>query len=306
MLDCVVFAGKRGTLAKVARKKKAGEGEGTRLPKAGRKVSRPQMDLFDEAGAAEAIEPAVTSGSADSRDGSRSGPARRSRLRAGPAGHRPDDGPEAAGDLGLRVLREEPPPARVRQPAQGAPDRGARVRGQLPRRLQRGRHPAHAAHPRGPARRGPLPRSRSRTTGPGSCASRSPASSGSSSTAASSTPSSSSGASRASASPRPGMYGQLTTGKPVHIMSRTGPRTPAHLFEITVDTKRNEPLVLKDEVTEWDTEAGDQGRDRARGDLQEGPAVGGRLRRADRAGQPPHRDLLHARRSRRRSTTRGR
>jgi DNA topoisomerase-6 subunit B len=53
-----------------------------------------------------------------------------------------------------------------------------------------------------------------------------------------------------------GMYGQLTTGKPVHIISRTGPRTSAHLFEITVDTKRNEPLVLKDEVTQWDTKRG--------------------------------------------------
>jgi len=53
-----------------------------------------------------------------------------------------------------------------------------------------------------------------------------------------------------------GMYGQLTTGKPVHIISRTGPRAPAHLFEITVDTKRNEPLVLKDEVTQWDTKQG--------------------------------------------------
>ena len=48
-----------------------------------------------------------------------------------------------------------------------------------------------------------------------------------------------------------GMYGQLTTGKPVRIVSRTAKRAPAHLFEVTVDTKKNEPLVLKDEVTEW-------------------------------------------------------
>ena len=53
-----------------------------------------------------------------------------------------------------------------------------------------------------------------------------------------------------------GMYGQLTTGKPVRIVSRTGRRAPAHLFEVTVDTKRNEPLVLKDETTDWDTEHG--------------------------------------------------
>jgi DNA topoisomerase-6 subunit B len=48
-----------------------------------------------------------------------------------------------------------------------------------------------------------------------------------------------------------GMYGQLTTGKPVTITSRTGPRAPAHHFEVTVDTRKNEPLVLKDETCEW-------------------------------------------------------
>jgi len=49
-----------------------------------------------------------------------------------------------------------------------------------------------------------------------------------------------------------GMYGQLTTGKPVTIVSRTSARTPAHLFEVTVDTKKNQPLVLRDEKAEWD------------------------------------------------------
>ena len=53
-----------------------------------------------------------------------------------------------------------------------------------------------------------------------------------------------------------GMYGQLTTGKPVTIVSRTGPRTPAHLFEVTVDTKKNQPLVLKEERCEWEVEHG--------------------------------------------------
>ncbi|HED65143.1 MAG TPA: DNA topoisomerase VI subunit B, partial [Planctomycetes bacterium] len=33
-----------------------------------------------------------------------------------------------------------------------------------------------------------------------------------------------------------GMYGQLTTGKPVRIISRTGPRKKAHQFELTIDT----------------------------------------------------------------------
>jgi DNA topoisomerase-6 subunit B len=53
-----------------------------------------------------------------------------------------------------------------------------------------------------------------------------------------------------------GMYGQLTTGKPVVILSRTAPQAPAHLFEVTVDTKKNQPLVLRDERTVWDVKHG--------------------------------------------------
>ncbi len=36
-----------------------------------------------------------------------------------------------------------------------------------------------------------------------------------------------------------GMYGVLTTGKPVKVISRIGPRKPAHYFEIQIDTKKN-------------------------------------------------------------------
>lgn len=53
-----------------------------------------------------------------------------------------------------------------------------------------------------------------------------------------------------------GMYGQLTTGKPVTITSKTGSKSPAHLFEITVDTKKNEPLVLRDDTREWEVKHG--------------------------------------------------
>lgn len=42
-----------------------------------------------------------------------------------------------------------------------------------------------------------------------------------------------------------GMYGQLTTGKPVKIISRTGPRAAAQYFSVQIDTKKNEPLVLE-------------------------------------------------------------
>lgn len=53
-----------------------------------------------------------------------------------------------------------------------------------------------------------------------------------------------------------GMYGQLTTGRPVTIVSRTAAKGPAHLFEVTVDTKKNEPLVLRDEPCEWEARQG--------------------------------------------------
>lgn len=53
-----------------------------------------------------------------------------------------------------------------------------------------------------------------------------------------------------------GMYGQLTTGKPVTITSKTGGKGPAHLFEITIDTRKNEPLVLRDDTREWDVKHG--------------------------------------------------
>jgi len=53
-----------------------------------------------------------------------------------------------------------------------------------------------------------------------------------------------------------GMYGQLTTGRPVRIVSRTGPRRPAHLFEIAVDTQKNAPVILKDDEIDWEPARG--------------------------------------------------
>ena len=48
-----------------------------------------------------------------------------------------------------------------------------------------------------------------------------------------------------------GMYGQLTTGKPMTVISKTGPSKPAHRFEIQIDTKRNLPHVVGDREVEW-------------------------------------------------------
>ena len=41
-----------------------------------------------------------------------------------------------------------------------------------------------------------------------------------------------------------GMYGLLTTGKPVKIMSKVSKRADAHYYEIQIDTKRNRPEIL--------------------------------------------------------------
>lgn len=41
-----------------------------------------------------------------------------------------------------------------------------------------------------------------------------------------------------------GMYGLLTTGKPVRILSKIGPGKPAHYYEIQINTKKNEPEIL--------------------------------------------------------------
>jgi DNA topoisomerase-6 subunit B len=52
------------------------------------------------------------------------------------------------------------------------------------------------------------------------------------------------------------MYGMLTTGQPIRIVSRTGKRKPAHYFELQIDTKKNRPEIIKDEEIEWESEHG--------------------------------------------------
>ncbi len=48
------------------------------------------------------------------------------------------------------------------------------------------------------------------------------------------------------------LYSQLTTGKPTRITSKISPRKPAHYFELILDTKQNEPKIVKDKETEWE------------------------------------------------------
>jgi DNA topoisomerase-6 subunit B len=40
-----------------------------------------------------------------------------------------------------------------------------------------------------------------------------------------------------------GMYGKLTTGKAVKIISKISPRKPAHYYEVEIDTKQNRPEI---------------------------------------------------------------
>jgi DNA topoisomerase-6 subunit B len=49
-----------------------------------------------------------------------------------------------------------------------------------------------------------------------------------------------------------GMYGLLTTGQSVQIVSRTGKKKPAHRFELQMDTQKNRPEIISDqEMDSW-------------------------------------------------------
>jgi len=48
-----------------------------------------------------------------------------------------------------------------------------------------------------------------------------------------------------------GLYGQLTTGKPVVITSRTGKGRPAFRVQLRIDTKRNQPDVVHEDTVDW-------------------------------------------------------
>jgi DNA topoisomerase-6 subunit B len=48
------------------------------------------------------------------------------------------------------------------------------------------------------------------------------------------------------------MYAQLTTGKPVKVITRTGPRQQAHAYELQIDTKKNNPVIISDNTTNWE------------------------------------------------------
>jgi len=53
-----------------------------------------------------------------------------------------------------------------------------------------------------------------------------------------------------------GLYGQMTTGKPVVITSKTGKGRPAFKIDLRIDTKRNQPDVVDEGTVDWEPEHG--------------------------------------------------
>jgi DNA topoisomerase-6 subunit B len=68
-----------------------------------------------------------------------------------------------------------------------------------------------------------------------------------------------------------GLYGQLTTGKPMRIWSRIAPKKPAHYFEILIDTNKNVPQIVKEEEVEWKKLQGTKVEIELEGRYQKGP-----------------------------------
>ena len=48
------------------------------------------------------------------------------------------------------------------------------------------------------------------------------------------------------------LYSQLTSGRPVKIVSKIDKDAPAHYFELLINTQTNEPEILVDKIVDWD------------------------------------------------------
>ncbi len=53
-----------------------------------------------------------------------------------------------------------------------------------------------------------------------------------------------------------GMYGLITTGEPVQIVSRTNPEKKALHYHVQIDTAKNKPQIILDEECDFDLETG--------------------------------------------------
>jgi DNA topoisomerase-6 subunit B len=52
------------------------------------------------------------------------------------------------------------------------------------------------------------------------------------------------------------MYAQLTTGRAAKIISKIHPKEPAHYYELHINTQKNQPEILKEEIREWKKDHG--------------------------------------------------
>jgi DNA topoisomerase-6 subunit B len=67
-----------------------------------------------------------------------------------------------------------------------------------------------------------------------------------------------------------GMYGLLTTGEPVRIVSRPNPRKKAHHYHVQIDTTKNKPDIVLDEECDFDLPTGTSVTITLRGKYQKG------------------------------------
>jgi len=52
------------------------------------------------------------------------------------------------------------------------------------------------------------------------------------------------------------LYGQLTTGRAAKITSKISPKSPAHYYELRINTQKNKPEIVVDQTKEWEKDHG--------------------------------------------------
>jgi DNA topoisomerase-6 subunit B len=66
------------------------------------------------------------------------------------------------------------------------------------------------------------------------------------------------------------MYAQLTTGKAARITSKIDPKQPAHYYELHINTQKNKPDIIKEEIVEWKKDHGTKIELELEGNYQQG------------------------------------
>ncbi len=66
------------------------------------------------------------------------------------------------------------------------------------------------------------------------------------------------------------LYGQLTTGKGMHVTSKISSKHQAHYYEIHIDTQKNEPIINEDKTIEWKKDQGTRIEIELQGSYQKG------------------------------------